>query len=89
MKNRTIQQSLVAFMTFGPGKIIPDQGTGNFSEAGLKPVVGDQVSLRRKTNGGLPLKILPRKNQLVRPIVQRRPSVVVTAVKNPTCQRTY
>lgn len=86
MKNGTIQQSLSGFYDiWSGGKLYRTRARGNFRKRGLKPVVGDQVEFEAENQWeGYILKILPRKNQLVRPMVANVDlAVVVTAIKEP------
>ncbi|MDO4855367.1 MAG: ribosome small subunit-dependent GTPase A [Limosilactobacillus gorillae] len=87
MRSGTIQQSLSGFYDiWSNGKLYRTRARGNFRKRGLKPVVGDQVEFEAANQQeGYLLKILPRKNQLVRPMVANVDlAVVVTAVKEPT-----
>ena len=77
-----IQQSLSGFYdVIADGKIYRTRGRGNFRKKKIKPVVGDQVEF----SDGYLLKVLPRKNQMVRPPVANiTMAVVVTAATQPT-----
>lgn len=77
-----IQQSLSGFYdVIADGKIYRTRGRGNFRKKKIKPVVGDQVEF----SDGYLLKVLPRKNQMVRPPVANiTMAVVVTAAIQPT-----
>lgn len=77
-----IQQSLSGFYdVIADGKIYRTRGRGNFRKKKIKPVVGDQVEF----SDGYLLKVLPRKNQMVRPPVANiTMAVVVTATIQPT-----
>ena len=81
MQTGTIQQSLSGFYDiYDQGKIYRTRARGNFRARKIKPVVGDHVEFE---NGYL-LKVLPRKNQLVRPLVANiDAAVIVTAAAQP------
>ncbi|MEY8441220.1 ribosome small subunit-dependent GTPase A [Lactobacillaceae bacterium 24-114] len=86
MKTGIIQQSLSGFYDIlVDGKIYRTRGRGNFRARKIKPLVGDKVEFEAENqNEGYLLKILPRKNELVRPPVANVDSaVVVTAAKQP------
>ena len=80
MKTGIIQQSLSGFYdVLADGKLYRTRGRGNFRKRGQKPLVGDRVEF---DPAGYLLKILPRENQLVRPLVANVDlAVVVTAAK--------
>lgn len=82
MKTGIIQQSLSGFYdVLSDGQLYRTRGRGNFRQRKIKPLVGDRVEF---TAEGYLLKILPRKNQLVRPPVANVDiAVVVTSVKEP------
>lgn len=82
MQTGTIQQSLSGFYDiYDHGQIFRTRARGNFRARKIKPVVGDQVEFE---NGYL-LKVLPRKNQLVRPLVANIDmAVIVTAATKPS-----
>lgn len=82
MKQGIIQQSLSGFYDIlTDGEIHRTRARGNFRARKIKPIVGDQVEFE---NGYL-LRVLPRKNELVRPPVANVDiAVVVTAAKKPT-----
>lgn len=81
MKTGIIQQSLSGFYDIlADGQIYRTRGRGNFRARKIKPIVGDRVEFE----DGYLLKVLPRKNQLVRPPVANVDiAVVVTAAKQP------
>lgn len=83
MKTGIIQQSLSGFYdVLSDGQLYRTRGRGNFRQRKIKPLVGDRVEF---TAEGYLLKILPRKNQLVRPPVANVDiAVVVTSVKEPS-----
>lgn len=82
MKQGIIQQSLSGFYDIlADGEIHRTRARGNFRARKIKPIVGDRVEFE---NGYL-LRVLPRKNELVRPPVANVDiAVVVTAAKKPT-----
>lgn len=82
MKQGIIQQSLSGFYDIlSDGEIHRTRARGNFRARKIKPIVGDRVEFE---NGYL-LRVLPRKNELVRPPVANVDiAVVVTAAKKPT-----
>lgn len=82
MKQGIIQQSLSGFYDIlADGEIHRTRARGNFRARKIKPIVGDRVEFE---NGYL-LRVLPRKNELVRPPVANVDiGVVVTAAKKPT-----
>ena len=86
MKIGIIQQSLSGFYdVIADEKIYRTRARGNFRQRKIKPVVGDhvEVSAENQQEGYL-LKILPRRNQLVRPPVANVDmAVVVTSAKEP------
>lgn len=81
MQTGIIQQSLSGFYDIlVDGQIVRTRARGNFRKRGIKPVVGDRVEFE----DGYLLKVLPRDNQLIRPMVANiDAAVVVTAVKEP------
>lgn len=81
MQEGIIQQSLSGFYDIvSSGQIYRTRGRGNFRKRGIKPMVGDHVEFE---NGYL-LKVLPRRNQLVRPLVANvDAAIVVTAATQP------
>lgn len=86
MKKGTIQQSLSGFYdVFSDGEIYRTRGRGNFRQKKIKPIVGDHVEFDDLPDQtGYLLKILPRKNSLVRPPVANvDAAVVVTAATQP------
>ncbi len=86
MKTGIIQQSLSGFYDiFADGKIYRTRARGNFRQRKIKPVVGDHVEFSAENQQeGYLLKILPRRNQLVRPPVANVDmAVVVTSAKEP------
>lgn len=82
MQEGIIQQSLSGFYDIvSAGQIYRTRGRGNFRKRGIKPMVGDHVEFK---NGYL-LKVLPRRNQLIRPLVANvDTAIVVTAATQPT-----
>ncbi|QLL70197.1 ribosome small subunit-dependent GTPase A [Lactobacillus sp. 3B(2020)] len=82
MKTGIIQQSLSGFYDIlADDKVYRTRARGNFRKKGQKPLVGDRVEFSEE---GYLLKILPRKNALVRPLVANVDvAVVVTAVTEP------
>lgn len=87
MKTGIIQQSLSGFYdVLADGEIYRTRGRGNFRAKRIKPVVGDRVEFSTTTgNDGYLLKVLDRRNQLVRPpIANVDAAVVVTAATQPT-----
>lgn len=82
MKQGIIQQSLSGFYDIlADGEIHRTRARGNFRARKIKPIVGDRVEFE---NGYL-LRVLPRKNELVRPPVANVDiAVVVTAAKKRT-----
>lgn len=86
MKKGIIQQSLSGFYdVFAEDKIYRTRARGNFRQRKIKPVVGDYVEFSAENQQeGYLLKILPRRNQLVRPPVANVDmAVVVTSAKEP------
>ena len=86
MKKGIIQQSLSGFYdVFADDKIYRTRARGNFRQRKIKPVVGDYVEFSAENQQeGYLLKILPRRNQLVRPPVANVDmAVVVTSAKEP------
>lgn len=86
MKTGIIQQSLSGFYdVLADGKIYRTRGRGNFRAKKIKPVVGDRVEFSATTTSdGYLLKVLDRRNQLVRPpIANVDVAVVVTAATQP------
>lgn len=81
MQTGIIQQSLSGFYDIlSDHQICRTRARGNFRKRGIKPVVGDRVEFEE----GYLLKVLPRDNQLIRPMVANVDvAVVVTAVKEP------
>ncbi|WP_251574866.1 ribosome small subunit-dependent GTPase A [Limosilactobacillus agrestimuris] len=82
MKQGIIQQSLSGFYDIlADGEIYRTRARGNFRAKKIKPIVGDRVEFE----DGYLLRVLPRKNELVRPPVANvDTAVVVTAAKKPT-----
>ncbi|MBC6910571.1 ribosome small subunit-dependent GTPase A, partial [Lactobacillus reuteri] len=86
MKTGIIQQSLSGFYdVIADEKIYRTRARGNFRQRKIKPVVGDHVEFSAENQQeGYLLKILPRRNQLVRPPVANVDmAVVVTSAKEP------
>ena len=86
MKTGIIQQSLSGFYdVIADEKIYRTRARGNFRQRKVKPVVGDHVEFSAENQQeGYLLKILPRRNQLVRPPVANVDmAVVVTSAKEP------
>lgn len=82
MKRGIIQQSLSGFYdVLAGGEIHRTRARGNFRARKIKPIVGDRVDFE----DGYLLRVLPRKNELVRPPVANVDvAVVVTAAKKPS-----
>lgn len=82
MKQGIIQQSLSGFYDIlADGEIHRTRARGNFRARKIKPIVGDRVEFE---NDYL-LRVLLRKNELVRPPVANVDmAVIVTAAKKPT-----
>lgn len=87
MKTGIIQQSLSGFYdVLVDGQLYRTRGRGNFRQKKVKPVVGDHVEFTVNDDGtsGYLLKILDRRNLLVRPPVANIDvAVVVTAATQP------
>ena len=86
MKPGIIQQSLSLFYhVIADEKIYRTRARGNFRQRKIMPVVGDHVEFSAENQQeGYLLKILPRRNQLVRPPVANVDmAVVVTSAKEP------
>ena len=86
MKTGIIQQSLSGFYdVIADEKIYRTRAGGNFRQRKIMPVVGDHVEFSAENQQeGYLLKILPRRNQLVRPPVANVDmAVVVTSAKEP------
>lgn len=65
-------------------EIIECRARGVFRKEGVKPLVGDYVEVTDDTGGFFLSRILPRKNQLVRPAVANLDQcVIVVAVSSP------
>ncbi|MDO4902953.1 MAG: ribosome small subunit-dependent GTPase A [Limosilactobacillus sp.] len=81
MKTGIIQQSLSGFYdVLADGELYRTRGRGNFRAKKIKPVVGDRVEFE----DGYLLKVLDRRNMLVRPPVANIDvAVVVTAATQP------
>lgn len=81
MKQGIIQQSLSGFYDIlADDQIYRTRARGNFRAKKIKPIVGDRVEFE----DGYLLRVLPRKNELVRPPVANvDAAVVVTAAKKP------
>lgn len=87
MQEGIIQQSLSGFYdVWADGQLYRTRARGNFRKHRIKPVVGDRVEFRAESpREGYLLKVLPRKNELIRPLVANVDlAVVVTAAKQPT-----
>ncbi|CAJ1183625.1 ribosome small subunit-dependent GTPase A [Fructilactobacillus sanfranciscensis] len=86
MKTGKIYQSLSGFYDVNSdGQIYRTRARGNFRKRLIKPLVGDEVEFD-VTNGteGYILKIMPRKNSLVRPpIANTGQAIVVVSVIEP------
>jgi len=81
-----IRQSLSGYYDiFSEGKTYRTRARGNFRKKGQTPLVGDYVEFKADNeNEGYVLKILERKNQLVRPPVANVDcAIVVTACIEP------
>jgi ribosome biogenesis GTPase len=81
-----IRQSLSGYYDiFSEGKTYRTRARGNFRKKGQTPLVGDYVEFKADNeNEGYVLKILERKNQLVRPPVANVDcAIVVTACVEP------
>ena len=86
MANGQIRQSLSGcYDIFSEGKTYRTRARGNFRKKGQTPLVGDYVEFKADNeNEGYVLKILERKNQLVRPPVANVDcAIVVTACIEP------
>lgn len=87
MKTGIIQQSLSGFYdVLADGQLYRTRGRGNFRQKKVKPVVGDHVEFSVNDDGtaGYLLKVLQRRNLLVRPPVANIDvAVVVTAATQP------
>lgn len=86
MKTGVIQQSLSGFYdVYADGHLYRTRGRGNFRKRKIKPIVGDHVEFEvNEDQTGYLLKVLPRKNSLVRPPVANvDAAVVVTAATQP------
>ncbi len=83
-----IYQSLAGFYDVRSnedGKIYRTRARGNFRKRKITPIVGDDVEFQLEDDGqGYILKILPRKNALVRPpIANIDQAIVATAATQP------
>lgn len=57
---------------------------GKFRHKGLKPIIGDEVIIEKDGDEGVITDILPRRNQLLRPVVSNvTQAFVVVTFKNP------
>lgn len=86
MAKGQIRQSLSGYYDiFSEGKTYRTRARGNFRKKGQTPLVGDYVEFKADNeNEGYVLKILERKNQLVRPPVANVDcAIVVTACIEP------
>ena len=86
MAKGQIRQSLRGYYDlFSEGKTYRTRARGNFRKKGQTPLVGDYVEFKADNeNEGYVLKILERKNQLVRPPVANVDcAIVVTACVEP------
>lgn len=86
MAKGQIRQSLSGYYDiFSGGKTYRTRARGNFRKKGQTPLVGDYVEFKADNeNEGYVLKILERKNQLVRPPVANVDcAIVVTACVEP------
>lgn len=86
MQTGKIYQSLAGFYDiYYDGKIYRTRARGNFRKKGITPIVGDDVEFQMEDEKlGYLLKILPRKNSLVRPpIANIDQAIVVTATTQP------
>lgn len=86
MAKGQIRQSLSGYYDiFSEGKTYRTRARGNFRKKGQTPLVGDYVEFKSDNeNEGYVLKILERKNQLVRPPVANVDcAIVVTACVEP------
>ncbi len=86
MAKGQIRQSLSGYYdVFSEGKTYRTRARGNFRKKGQTPLVGDYVEFKADNeNEGYVLKILERKNQLVRPPVANVDcAIVVTACIEP------
>lgn len=86
MTKGQIRQSLSGYYDiFSEGKTYRTRARGNFRKKGQTPLVGDYVEFKADNeNEGYVLKILERKNQLVRPPVANVDcAIVVTACVEP------
>ncbi|EGM53358.1 GTP-binding protein [Ligilactobacillus ruminis SPM0211] len=86
MTKGQIRQSLSGYYDiFSEGKTYRTRARGNFRKKGQTPLVGDYVEFKADNeNEGYVLKILERKNQLVRPPVANVDcAIVVTACIEP------
>lgn len=86
MAKGQIRQSLSGYYDiFSEGKMYRTRARGNFRKKGQTPLVGDYVEFKADNeNEGYVLKILERKNQLVRPPVANVDcAIVVTACVEP------
>ncbi|ORN22919.1 putative ribosome biogenesis GTPase RsgA [Lentilactobacillus parabuchneri] len=86
MKQGKIFQSLSGFYdVHSEGKIYRTRARGNFRKRKITPLVGDDVEFQvEDDNKGYILKMLPRKNALVRPpIANIDQAIVATATTQP------
>ncbi len=86
MAKGQIRQSLSGYYDiFSEGRTYRTRARGNFRKKGQTPLVGDYVEFKADNeNEGYVLKILERKNQLVRPPVANVDcAIVVTACTEP------
>lgn len=86
MAKGQIRQSLSGYYDiFSEGKTYRTRARGNFRKKGQTPLVGDYVEFKADNeNEGYVMKILERKNQLVRPPVANVDcAIVVTACVEP------
>ncbi|GLB46813.1 putative ribosome biogenesis GTPase RsgA 1 [Philodulcilactobacillus myokoensis] len=86
MKIGKIIQSLSGFYdVISDGKIYRTRARGNFRKRNIKPLVGDLIEFKStNSNDGYVLKVLKRRNQLLRPLISNvDQAIVVTSVKQP------
>lgn len=86
MANGQIRKALSGFYyVYDEGKVIQTRGRGVFRNRGINPLVGDFVEyVVEGDNDGTLTKVLPRKNELVRPpIANVDQALLVFSVKEP------
>lgn len=86
MANSQIRKALSGFYyVYDDGKLVQTRARGVFRKRGITPLVGDFVEyVVEGDNDGTLTKVLPRKNELVRPPISNvDQAILVFSVKEP------